>query len=74
MGLTLSELQARNAAFRKKQEEEAKRLAAESEPVAEQPAEKPAKKPSKRKYLVVDDEAPKEEEEPKGEDSKPEGE
>lgn len=62
----LAALRARNAEFRKKQEElEAKRiaeeLAAKRLEEEEKEDEKPAKKPSKRKYLVVDEEAPKDE-------------
>lgn len=63
----LAAIRARNAEFRKKQEElEAKRIAEELaakrlEEEEEKVEEKPAKKPSKRKYLVVDEEAPKEE-------------
>ena len=62
----LAALRARNAEFRKKQEElEAKRIAedlvAKRLEEEEKEDEKPAKKPSKRKYLVVDEEAPKDE-------------
>ena len=62
----LAAIRARNAEFRKEQEElEAKRiaeeLAAKRLEEEEKAEEKPAKKPSKRKYLVVDEEAPKDE-------------
>ena len=62
----LAAIRARNAEFRKGQEElEAKRIAEELATKRleeeEKAEEKPAKKPSKRKYLVVDEEAPKEE-------------
>lgn len=69
----LAAIRACNAEFRKKQDElEAKKIAeelakkqaeeaAKAEP-EEKSEEKPAKKPGKRKYLVVDEEAPKEDE------------
>lgn len=66
MGITLNQLLARNEAHKRRVEAEAAVKAAREAEEAkkeEKPAEKekPAKKPSKRKYLVVDEEAPKEE-------------
>lgn len=69
-GICLATIRARNAEYRKKQEALKAKLVAEElttqnmeekKAVEEKEEEKPARKPSKRKYLVIDEEAPKDE-------------
>ncbi len=70
-GISLSTIRAKNAEFRRQQEileakhvaEELAAQAEEEKKAEEEKEEKSAKKPSKRKYLVVDEKAPKEENE-----------
>lgn len=65
-GISLATIRARNAEYRKKQEALKAKLTLEetaAKDVEEKKVEeeKPTKKPSKRKYLVIDEEAPKDE-------------